>query len=212
MQAGVYTVTAQGGAWLREGPGTDYMQLALVPQGAQVTADGAEQAAFARVKYGPVEGWIASPFLAGAQPAADAQQVQASTNLEITGQDVALRQVPIISQPAYGPGSNVLVLTNKGEVVENLRATEGGFQRVGYKGQAGWMSLLYLRPTNARATMPGAGPGPLAGPAPNVEVIKGQEPTPEQAAWVQTEVGPMSGGAVAGFLLLAALGIYFLAK
>jgi hypothetical protein len=211
MVSGNYKVTAKSGLWLRSGPGTSYAQLALMPEGAIFAADGTSQGEWARGSFGGVTGWAAIAYLAPAD--ADLQStladIQAAPALEITGEAVALRTGPVISQPPYGAGSNVITFTHKGEVVKNQSAIQNGFAYVTYKGQDGWMSVLYLKPTLAQPTegaiaelppSPAPAPSPPAPPATKADVI-------------QTEIGRVKGGGtVAAALLLAALGIYYLAK
>lgn len=153
-------VTAQGGLFLRMGPSIQTQEIVAMPFGAIVKATGQENNAFAEVIYGASQGWASEAYLAAApqqvvQQVAQvmlggAQQVQAQqgsvgTVLQITGQDVALRSGPLISQPDFGQGSNVIVLTNKGETVTTLGPRQNAFTNVTYKGQSGWMSDRYLQ-------------------------------------------------------------------
>jgi hypothetical protein len=210
MQAGDYIVTASA-LWLRDGAGTNFAQLALMPQGAVFNADGGEQNGFASGTFGAVQGWASIQYLepVGSQMSVSPADVQAADNLLITGQDVAFRSEPKISEPAFGNGSNVSSLTNKSEIVSNDKIQDNGFQAVKYKGQDGWISVLYLQPTSSAPT-PGLLPipiNPLNPPTPPPV-----SPASDQPPEVQTEVGKMSGGMVAVGLLALAAGIYFLAK
>jgi hypothetical protein len=215
MESGYYKVTAKSGLWLRSGPGTSYAQLALMPEGAIFVADGTSQGEWARGSFGAqgssgsVTGWAASAYLAPAEiDLRMLADIQAAPALEITGEAVALRAGPVISQPPFGAGSNVITFTHKGEVVKNQSAIQNGFAYVTYKGQDGWMSVLYLKPTLAQpteGTIAQLPPSPAPSPSPAPPVTK--------ADVIQTEIGGVKGGGtVAAALLLAALGIYYLAK
>jgi hypothetical protein len=205
MHAGTSLVTHD--IWLREGPGTNYEPIALIPKGSTFEADGSESRAFAHGSFGPLKGWASMAYLfhsagnldAGDVTTATAAEVQNAENLQLTGQDVAFRTEPKISTPAFGPGSNVIVTTNQGEVAKNGKIQDDGFQSVNYKGVDGWISVLYLKPTNA---------APTPGPIPQMPI----QPAPAPAPKVQTEIGPMTGGALALGLLALGAGIYFLAK
>jgi uncharacterized protein YgiM (DUF1202 family) len=217
MQAGDYYVTASA-LWLRDAPSTSGNQVALMPAGAVVHADGKENNGFASISFGQVLGWAAIPYLASVsngtpnpspnpQPAATPDQIKASSQLLITGQDVALRSDSQISNPAFGSGSNVIVTTNKGEVVANQGAQQNGFCSVTYKGQPGWMSLLYLAPTDLSPTSGAIVKAPET-PNPVIELDDASTSSPP----VQTEIGKVGGGVAAIGLLALAVGIYFLAK
>jgi hypothetical protein len=186
-----------------------------MPEGAIFAADGTSQGEWARGSFGGVTGWAAIAYLAPAE--VDLQStladIQAAPALEITGEAVALRTGPVISQPPYGAGSNVITFTHKGEVVRNQSAIQNGFAYVTYKGQDGWMSVLYLKPTLAQPTegaiaeLPPSQPSPAPAPSPS------PAPPATKADVIQTEIGGVKGGGtVAAALLLAALGIYYLAK
>jgi len=216
-------VTAQGGLWLREGPGINTAELALMSEGATVDSDaqGSETNGFLHVFYGNLEGYAATKYLSLQKPtvaaatmtAAAAAQVApaGAPNYQITGQDVALRSGPQISSPdAYGPSSNVVTFTNKNEVVKNNGTAQNGFALVTYKGTQGWMSQRYLQGSDLPLTPGSIIPATLAKPAPPptyVELGKGEGEPP-----VVTEAGLMKGGTVAPFLLLLAGVIYFLSK
>jgi hypothetical protein len=214
MVPGTYVVNAQGGLWLRDGPGTDQPEILLLPNGATVDTDanGTEQNGFASVFYGNVAGWSSIKFLSPVSKNPVATVAQGDQLLpgfyEITGQDVALRMGPEISEPAFGGGSNVIVTSNKGEVVDLEGQQENGFAYVMYKGQTGWMSMRYLVGTQSPPTEA----GPLAGRPTPVAVVQPKEPAPVPQETIQTEVGKVSAPVVAGGLALLALAIYFVAK
>lgn len=194
--------------YLREGPGTSYEPIAMIPKGSTFECDGNEQQAFAHGSFGPLTGWASMAYLfqnvqgldAGAITTAAPDAIEQADDLSLTGQDVAFRSEPKISDPHFGPGSNVIVTTNQGEVVKNNKIQTNAFQSVNYKGVDGWISVLYLEPTNASPT-----PGPIQ--------HEDTPPTPsDEPPKVQTEIGPMTGGALALGLLALGAGIYFLAK
>jgi len=216
---GTYKVTAQGGLWLREGPGTNTAELALMSEGATVDSDaqGSETNGFLHVFYGQLEGFASTKYLALQKPSVAAAVATAQVtpaagpNFQITGQDVALRSGPMISTPdAYGPNSNVVTFTNKNEVARNDGQAQNGFALVTYKGTQGWMSQRYLQGSDLPLTPGQIIPATLAISAPPptyVELEKGEGEPP-----VVTEAGLMKGGAVAPLLLLLAGVIYFLSK
>lgn len=208
-------VTAQGGLYLRMGPSTDTQPIIGMPFGAIVQATGQEQNAFAQVVYNGQTGWASEAYLAeapqvqqvaqvaqqllggGMQQVAQQQQGPAGVQLGITGQDVALRSQPMISTPDFGNGSNVIVLTNKGEVVTTLGPRQNAFTQVNYKGREGWMSDRYL----------GVGAGPSPGPL--------TQPKPQQPPPIAVSAKPTPQGGSATFVLglgiLLAAG-YFMVK
>lgn len=207
MQRGACVVTHD--IYLREGPGTGYEAIAMIPKGSIFECDGSERNAFAHGSFGPLTGWASMSYLfhtaqgldAGAITTATTAEIQSAEDLMLTGQDVAFRKEPKISTPDFGPGSNVIVTTNEGEVVKNNKIQDNAFQSVNYKGVDGWISVLYLKPSAANPT-----PGPIQAP---VEELPSPPPAGDK---VQTEIGPMTGGAVALGLLALGAGIYFLAK
>jgi uncharacterized protein YraI len=203
MQAGSYsTLTA---LWLRKGPGTNFEQLALMPQNATFVADGNEQNGFASGHFGQVAGWASVQYLGPLgqgvpQAQATPEAIQLASQLVITGEGVALRSAPEISSPAFGVGSNVVTMTTRGAIVQNQDDQKNGFEHITYNGQDGWLSLNYLAPK-------GTPLAPIQG-VPQVPV-KGVTPEPPK---VQTEIGAVGGGVAAVALIGVAIAIYFLAK
>jgi uncharacterized protein YraI len=202
------------------GPSVETAQIVAMPYGAIVKATGGEQNAFAEVIYGPNQGWASEAYLAAApQNVQQVQQVaqqmfqgaaqQAPAQgqgpvgqvLSITGQDVALRSQPLISVPDFGQGSNVIVLTNKGETVTTLGPRQNAFTNVSYKGQSGWMSDRYLTIGNVDV-------GIVARPQP--QPAPGPSPMPAQPVVSKTQAAG-SGTFVLGLGILLAVG-YFAMK
>lgn len=197
-------VTAQGGLYLRMGPSTETAAIVGMPFGAIVQATGQENNAFAQVVYNGQTGWASEAYLAAAPQVVQqvaqlggammgqavqqgqGQQGPVGTVLTIIGQDVALRSAPLISQPDFGQGSNVIVLTNKGETVTTLGPRQNAFTNVSYKGKSGWMSDRYLAAIAGGGSDLAARP-PVGQPVP-VQPVKTSPATPAQATGTGTFV------------------------
>lgn len=131
-----------------------------------------------------------------------------------TGSDVALRAAPVISNPEYGPGSNVAEMVQTGDLLDAASTVAEATQNVGFvavkhriTGTEGWMSVLYLKPAPEYQD-PGALAVPQGQPLPShpLDPVPGPGPGPAPK--------PSSGGGAAvvvGLLLIVAVG-YGLAK
>jgi len=165
------TVSAAGGANLREQPTLASAVILLVPQGATVTIRSAPVSAdgydWLLVRYGDISGWVASALLGGAMAtsggttASTPATASTSTVGEITigasvqvsgteSYDLRIRKGIGVAAPLFTTVPEGTILT----IVNGPLADSGGslWYGVSTGTQYGWALGLYLTPIQSTAT------------------------------------------------------------
>ena len=165
------TVSADGGANLRDQPTLASEVILLIPQGATVTVRSAPTSAdgydWLLVRYGDISGWVASVLLGGATAggggtsATSLVPVAASTGAEITigtsvqvsgtdGYDLRIREGIGVAAPLFTTVPEGTILT----IVNGPLADSGGslWYGVSTGDEYGWSLGLYLTPIQSTAT------------------------------------------------------------
>lgn len=210
------SVTAPSGLNLRPAPSADALPLkATMPVGATVIASGASTNGFAEVSFQGVIGWASEQWLS----AIDQSPVLAAGQYALTGSDVALRSVPVISQPPYGGGSNAIDMLAKGTIVNASGANRNGFAQVEVNNKIGWVSTRFLGPVgpqtgihadgNAGVGLPGIATLPTPTPAPTPAALPpatGPNVAVDEAPGVLGTTSPWIG------LIVLVIAAYYVAK
>lgn len=134
---------------IRVGPGASHGLIFTVPNGSTVQQTGHVVDGYVTVQYKEVTGWLAlehlgqaSDFVAETPPAEAMEPVEtrapkAGSGVAFTTVDLSMRQGPsATAEPISAiPAGSRVVLTG---------VMEGGFQRVTFRDQIGWVSNEYL--------------------------------------------------------------------
>jgi len=118
---------------LRDGPGTGFAVLAVMPAGATVTLTGGSENGFLSVQYGGTAGWAAAEYLGGGL----ASTPPPASGTAITTTDLNFRAGPSISDA-------VIAILPPGTSVTPLGQSSNGFIQVDYNGTPGWVSAEYI--------------------------------------------------------------------
>jgi uncharacterized protein YraI len=146
---------------LREGPGTEYAVLRVVPAGAYVEIVQNVQNGFYRVRYDGTSGWVAAQFLdrsgGGGNDGGGNDGGGGSGTATVTS-SLNLRAGP-------STGDAVLAVMPAGATVTLTGNSQNGFLSVSYNGTAGWAFADYLD-TGSGAPAPNPTPSPSPSPSP----------------------------------------------
>lgn len=118
---------------LRDGPGTDFAVLAVMPTGATVTLTGSSENGFLSVQYGGTVGWAAVDYLAGGSATTPSPATGAAT----TTTDLNFRAGPSTSDA-------IIAVLAPGTSVTLLGQSSNGFIQVDYQGTTGWVYADYI--------------------------------------------------------------------
>lgn len=161
---------ATGSVNMRNGPGTSYAVITVVPRGAPVSVDNCLTSGWCAVVYGNRAGFVSRNYLAFGAGIAPPVLVQPP-----------MQQPPVVINPGAGVQAQTTVQLNMrsgpgtqygtiravptGGVVTLFQCTAGYSWCEGtYQGSRGWMSGRYLRSTNPQyATQPVTNVGPQLG-------------------------------------------------
>ncbi|MCW5714825.1 MAG: SH3 domain-containing protein [Bauldia sp.] len=148
-QTGLATATTAVN--MRNGPGTSYAVITVVPRGGPVSVDNCLTSGWCAVVYGNRAGFISRNYLAfgGATPPVQQPPV-------VTGSVQAQTTVQLNMRTGPGTQYGVIRAVPAGGVVSLIQCTPGYSWCEGtYQGSRGWMSGQYLRSTNPQyATQP----------------------------------------------------------
>jgi uncharacterized protein YraI len=132
---------------IRTGPGADYGLIFTVPAGSTVEQTGQTQDGYVTVQYKEVSGWAPldemgeaiapTPEVAPTENAVDPKTPKAGSGVAFTTVDLSLRAGPSASEApvATVPAGSRVVLTG---------VMEGGFQRVTFGDEIGWIADEFL--------------------------------------------------------------------
>jgi uncharacterized protein YraI len=132
---------------IRTGPGPDYGLIFTVPAGSTVEQTGRTNDGYVTVQYKEVSGWAPldelgaaiepTPEVAPTQTAVDPRTPKPGSGVAFTTVDLSLRRGPSASEApvAAVPAGSRVVLTG---------VMEGGFQRVTYGDEIGWIADEFL--------------------------------------------------------------------
>ncbi|MGV8840628.1 MAG: SH3 domain-containing protein [Bauldia sp.] len=155
-QTGVATTTADVN--MRNGPGTTYAVVTVVPRGSAVTVDNCFTSGWCAVVFGTRAGFISRNYLAfGGTVPPPVVQPPVQQPPVVTGPGVQA-QATVQLNMRTGPGTQYSTVraVPAGGVVSLIQCTAGYAWCEGtYQGSRGWMSGQYLRSTNPQyATQP----------------------------------------------------------
>jgi uncharacterized protein YgiM (DUF1202 family)/uncharacterized protein YvpB len=140
---GTGTATVTQNLNLRQGPGTSYAILKVMPKGATVTIRTGPSGGWYQVDYQGVTGWASAQYLS----------VGTGTTPPTTGTKTATIAVELLNLRSSGTLSGaILGRMVYGETVEIL-ATAGEWYKVNYHGTTGYAYGPYLRFGGSSASM-----------------------------------------------------------
>lgn len=156
---------------LRSGPGTSYGILAVVPEGAAVTATGSTTGYWVAVAYGGTSGYVAGAYLAPSAATGtgeDAPAAPSASGNATTTADVNVRTGP-------GTSYGIVAVATQGTAVETTGTTSGTWSQVRWSGATRWISSAYLTSPIPDAAPPAPSSPGASSPAP-------ADPAPAPAA------------------------------
>ena len=122
---------------LREGPGTGYRVLLVIPAGAHVSDHGVVENGFRQVAYANTRGWASAQYLAAADTGGNPGDSPVVIGSAVATVDLNLRA---------GPGTNhqVLRVLARGTTVQTTDFAAAGYRYVIHEGLSGWVAEQYL--------------------------------------------------------------------
>lgn len=136
--AASYRTTA--GLNLREGPGTSFSVIRVIPGGATVDVTGAAQFGFLPVTYSGSSGYASADYLTsggGSVPAPDPGTVAGPTGTRYATARLNLRSGP-------GTSYGTVATMPAGAAVSLTGETSNGFSKLTWNGTAGWSATQFL--------------------------------------------------------------------
>ncbi len=138
VSAAAYRTTA--GLNLREGPGTSFAVIKVIPSGATVDVTGEAQFGFLPLTHGGASGWASADYLtAGAGSGNGSSNVASGptgTRYVVDGR-LNLRTGP-------GTSYGVALVMPDGAAVSLTGEVSNGFSKLTYNGTTGWAATQYL--------------------------------------------------------------------
>jgi uncharacterized protein YraI len=134
---------------LRNGPGTSYGVVLVMPDGAAVSLTGEVSNGFSKLTYNGTTGWAATQYLAGSS-SSNSGSTSGDTSSSgstavgdtVTGTAYTTARLNLRSGPSTSNGVR-LVIPN-GAKVDVMGSAQSGFTPVRYNGTKGWASSGYL--------------------------------------------------------------------
>jgi uncharacterized protein YraI len=133
---------------LRNGPGTSYGVVLVLPGGAAVTLTGEVSNGFSKLTYNGTTGWAATQYLAasaGSNSGSNSGNPSSGSTAigdTVTGTAYTTGRLNMRSGPSTSNGVR-LVIPN-GAKVDVMGSAQSGFTPVRYNGTKGWASSGYL--------------------------------------------------------------------
>lgn len=126
---------------LREGPGTSFAVIQVIPGGATVEVTGAAQFGYLPVTYSGANGFAAAQYLTsgGAAPGSGSDP---GTQPGPTGTRYASARLNLRGGP--GTSYGIVATMPAGAAVTLTGETANGFSKVTYNGAAGWSATQFL--------------------------------------------------------------------
>ncbi len=120
---------------LREGPGTSFRVLTVVPAGGYVTGSSDVSNGYRKVSYQGVLGWVVSGGLSITN--GGSMDFGPVVGTGKTTSDLNLRTGPTLIH-------DVVLVIPAGATINLYDRTQDGFRGVGYGGKVGWSSAAYI--------------------------------------------------------------------
>ncbi len=134
---------------IRVGPASSYDLIFTVPNGSTVEQTGNVVDGYVTVQYKEVTGWLAlehlgQPSAFVAEPPAEETMEPVDTKTPRAGSGVAFTTVDLSMREGPSATAEPVAAVPAGTRVVLTGVMEGGFQRVTYRDQIGWVSNDYL--------------------------------------------------------------------
>ncbi len=150
------TVVADGGLRLREGPGTSYKQILLIPNYSTVTVTRTN-GDWLYVSYDDAKGWVSGEFVVFGEVESSATTTTAEVSVVKPAEEYDEGKPMTVKvedglRMRAGPGTEypkILLIPSGAAVVEYGR--QAGWAYVGYAGARGWVSGEFLEPGSSSA-------------------------------------------------------------
>lgn len=170
------------GVNIRKGPGTGYDRLGSENKGYRLDRTGRAANGWSQVQYKGQTAYVSDSLLTTTDPTASTPAPTTNNNFTVTeasGDVTATSAVNVRSGP--GTGYSILGVLQQGTTVTRT-GTTGGWTRVNYNGQTGYVSTNYLTNASGTAgqnvtaesgtlTVTGSGVNIRKGPSTSYEVI-----------------------------------------
>jgi uncharacterized protein YraI len=134
---------------IHSGPGPGYDLIFTVPQGSTIEQTGNVVDGYVTVRYKEVTGWLALSSLAPpsdfATEAPEAAMEPVETKIPRPGSGVAYTTVDLSLRDGPSATASPVSAVPAGSRVVLTGVMEGGFQRVTYRDQIGWIANNYLQ-------------------------------------------------------------------
>jgi len=160
--AASYRATA--GVNLREGPGTSFAVVRVIPDGATVEVTGNAQFGFLPVTYSGSSGYASADYLTsggGSSSPDPSPSPESGTAGGPTGTRYAEGRLNLRSGP--GTSYSVVQVLPNGAAVSLTGETSNGFSKLSYNGNAGWSATQFLSTSGGSSDGGNSGGGVVVG-------------------------------------------------
>lgn len=128
-----FTVKAEGGLYVRSGPGSNHGVIGGLPSGARIDSTGPAQNGWTPITFQGRRGWVSTGFLNAGHGAGERGSAYTTAALNV--------------RTAADAGSRVVTVLARGTRVETTGATSNGYAQIVHEGALRWVSTQYLGPT-----------------------------------------------------------------
>lgn len=147
----------------RNGPGTGYGVISVIPQGTSVTLTGQNSGGFLSISFNGMEGWVAADYIATGSPAPAPPPPSQPSPPPATGSATTTTNLHLRSGPSTADRS--LTVIPSGATVFLTGQSSNGFLSVSHNGISGWSFADFLSVGSAPAPTPPSTPAPATGTA-----------------------------------------------
>jgi uncharacterized protein YraI len=145
----------------REGPGTSFAVIRVIPSGTTVEVTGAAQFGFLPVTFGGSNGFASADFLTAGGGSSPAPGGGVEVGDTITGSATTTDRLNLRGGP--GISHSVRLTMPSGASVEVMGSAQSGFLPVRYNGTKGWASADFLNTGGGSTPAPTPTPDPGSG-------------------------------------------------
>jgi len=141
----------------REGPGTSFAVIRVIPSGTTVEVTGAAQFGFLPVTFGGSNGFASADFLTAGGGSSPAPGGGVEVGDTVTGSATTTDRLNLRDGP--GISHSVRLTMPSGASVEVMGSAQSGFLPVRYNGTKGWASVEFLNTGGGSTPAPNPGSG-----------------------------------------------------